>query len=124
MKRLASLLLPLLVVSILLGGCVAGQIARDHTAAPVLKDVTPRVVADAAAAPSADKAVLDKFQAAVDAKDWVTSLALWPQVRDMAKAGIEARVAAGTIGPTVAESLSERLTQYDALLRKNGAVSP
>lgn len=124
MKRLTTLLLPLLVVSILLGGCIAGQVARDNTSAPVLKDVTPRVVADAAASPTADKAVLDSFQSAVNSKDWVKSLTLWPQVRDMAKAGIESRVAAGTIGPTVGESFNERLKQYEALLHKMGGVSP
>lgn len=121
-RRLTALLLPLLVVSILLSGCVAGQSARNGTASPVLKDVTPRVVADAKAAPNADLVTLDSFQHAVDAKDWVKALTLWPQVRDMAQAGIESRLAAATIGPTVAESLRERLKQYDVLLRKMGGV--
>lgn len=123
MKRMPILFSALVSIA-LLSGCIAGSQARSKVLNPALQNVTPRIVAGAKLAPNADAVLLDSFQAAVMAQDWVKANTLWPQVKVQAQAAIDAQVAAGTIGPTVAESFTERIKQYEADLHRMGGLSP
>jgi hypothetical protein len=122
-KRM-PLLLSLLASMVLLVGCIAGGISRSKVLTPALNSATPRVVADAKLDPAADAVTLDEFQQDVSAGLWGKAELLWPQVRKSAEAGIKDRLTKGVIGPNVAQSLEERLVQYESdLYKMAGSVS-
>lgn len=116
-------------------GCL-GQQARDSVGVESLNLARDGLVDDArsglvtlAESERAAAAIeIDAFEAAIATKDRTTlageALPRWPTVRQLATAGIEARLKAGTIGPNVAISLNERVTRFDALLTKVAAVPP
>jgi hypothetical protein len=124
MKRhLASFLL---LGALLLGavGCT-GKTARSKALDPALRAATPTLVTEASNSPATtaeEKVVLEKYQQTVDAGDWAGALTLWPQVRQVAEKAIRAEVAAGRLGFMGAQSLTERLNQYETQLKLQNGV--
>lgn len=116
-------------------GCL-GQRARDTVGVESLNLARDGLVEDARSGlvtiAEADRPAvsmeIDAFDAAIATKDRATiaaeALPRWSSIRDLATAGIAARLEAGTIGPNVAISLNERITRFDALLTKVAAVPP
>jgi len=121
--------LALVVASLAQPGC-AGNRARDNVLVPALGEISPGLRSDVAAgvetldpieqeAASEDVAV---FFEALGMNDRnaviVRAVPLWPAIETLALRGIDAKLAAGEIGPGVRESLLERVRNMEAALTR------
>lgn len=108
-------------------GC-AGQQARDRVLSPAAAAAAPGVESDARHGLSslpddpsrqAADAQLGAFFAAIASRDSAqikSAVAFWPQVKALAEAGIARKLADGAIGANVAESLNERIRNFEESL--------
>jgi len=92
-------------------GCIGS--ARKAAVAGPMAMAWPGIMEQAAAG-GAEPATLDAFAEALDAKDFATMAAMWPEVRAAATARIADQEELGDIGPGVAASLLERLEMFAA----------
>lgn len=119
--RLFGLFVSVLLLAVVLTGC-AGANARQKVLDPVLDSVAKNIVADLGTVSEIDAVAVKDFTDAASVGDWSKALTLWPQVRSLANASIDARVAAGTLGPISAGSLRERLSQFEDKMRLRTGV--
>lgn len=110
-------------------GCV-GEQSRQTVGVPALVLAHEGVAKDAQAGiatlPANEQAgavaTLAAFTAAIQSKDTAVirtdAVVRWPHVKAWAEAGITDRKTRGLIGPGVAESLRERVKQFDLTLAK------
>lgn len=108
----------LAAVAVLLLGCAqARQRAVDSGLYPAIDLAWPGVRGDAARG-GAVQAELDAFAGALQARQGTSLKVAWPGVRASAEQGIEDRQADLEIGPGVAASLTERLSNFDEAVRQ------
>ncbi len=111
----------LLLAIVLLVGCQLGQRARDEALLPALRMAAVGICEDAIrggddAASVAAEAFMNALRA--ESLDQPAITEGWVAVSAYAKLGISVRVASGEIGPAVAESLLERIKQFDIGIQK------
>lgn len=119
MKR--SLVGIMLVVAMVMSGC-AGARAQRNVLAPALLGAWTVISVQAADGGATAEQVAD-FAEALDTWNKIDVVAQWPVIRAAAEMSIHARLAAGEIGPGVAESLRSRLRQFTEavdLLQESG----
>ena len=125
MKRFPSLAL----LALLAASACAGVAARDEALLPAMRLAWPPIAElvergtanriDGAQVPVL--AAAREMTAALDSGDRERVAAVdWPILRFAAAEGIKRRIEAGEIGPGVAESLAERILQFDAAFWKLG----
>lgn len=133
-RILSSLLVVLVLAASVLPGCTrAGDRARENVLAPAIGLALPGLRSDVdwglAQLGDAERAsalaVADRFfGAAADPDRLGEAEALWPAVRGWAITGIDAKLAAGAVGPNVAESLRERVRNVDRAMSRAGVPPP
>lgn len=110
-----------IMLGVMLAAC-AGNAAREHVGIPAMKLAGPEIKTEAlrGADDLGDITVEAFFEAVAsgDADRIVEAASMWPTVRAAAEADITARVAAGAIGPNVAESLRVRLQKFEDVLNQ------
>lgn len=107
----------------------AGNLVRDEVAEPALASVWTRVRVDIAAElenePSAEGSLaLAQADAAITTGDNMRMAGVpWPKLMLIARAGIQREASGGGLHPAVAESLIERVSQFqqtiDAYLKRS-----
>lgn len=119
MSNRASLVLRLLLLTVLLApGCkTLGQRAEESALYPALEQSWPGVRRDAERG-DAPVELLDGFHQALVSRQGIAVKVRWPTVRSHAQQGIQNRVDELEIGPGVADSLLERVEQFDAGVRR------
>lgn len=119
--KVQAVIFAALLLAIMASGC-AGTQARQEVLGPSLQGIAPRVLDDAAKAPGADRAILERFAANVRAGAWPLALEDWPVIEGFAELGISTQLDRKEIGPNGAVTLRERVRNFGAKLRKQVGV--
>lgn len=99
-----------LVISLTMASCVAQRV-QQNTLEPAMQAAWTAIEVQAVRG-GLPQELADAFRAALRERDFVAVASVWPEALAAAERDIDARLAAGVIGPGVARSLRERLIRF------------